>query len=133
MARCGASLAGDFRWSLTDTDSATQGTEGRAVWNKGAAGMLAATRGVEADRPFALLGFDCDHGSAFLNHHLLGYLHERKQPVAFTRSRPYHSDDNAPVEQKNWMWPRQLLGYGRLEQEELVEPGRALDRDVGAR
>ena len=130
VAHCGASLAGDFLWSLTYTDIATQWTEGRAVWNKGAAGVLAATRAVEAALPFALLGFDCDNGSEFLNHHLLGYLHERKKPVAFTRSRPYHSDDNAHVEQKNWMWPRQLLGYGRLEREELVEPVSLLYRDV---
>ena len=130
VAHCGASLAGDFLWSLTYTDIATQWTEGRAVWNKGAAGVLAATRAVEAALPFALLGFDCDNGSEFLNHHLLGYLHQRKKPVAFTRSRPYHSDDNAHVEQKNWMWPRQLLGYGRLEREEWVEPVSALYRDV---
>lgn len=122
VAHCGASLAGDFLWSLTYTDIATQWTEGRAVWNKGAHGVLAATRTVEAALPFALRGFDCDNGSEFLNHHLLAYLEQRPQPVAFTRSRPYHSDDNAHVEQKNWMWPRQLLGYGRLEQEELVEP-----------
>jgi hypothetical protein len=122
VAHCGASLAGDFIWSLTYTDIATQWTEGRAVWNKGAAGVLAATRTVEAALPFALLGFDCDNGSEFLNHHLLGYLHGRKRPVAFTRSRPYHSDDNAHVEQKNWMWPRQLLGYGRLESADWVVP-----------
>jgi hypothetical protein len=24
------------------------------------------------------------------------------------------------VEQKNWMWPRQLLGYGRLEDQSLL-------------
>ncbi len=101
------------------------------MWNKGAVGVLAATRGVEAALPFALLGFDCDNGSEFLNHHLLGYLPQRKQPAAFTRSRPYHSDDNAHVEQMNWMWPRHLLGYGRLEQEELVEPVWVLYRDVG--
>jgi hypothetical protein len=130
VAHCGASLAGDFLWSLTYTDIATQWTEGRAVWNKGATGVLAATRAVEAALPFALLGFDCDNGSEFLNHHLLSYLHQRKKPVAFTRSRPYHSDDNAHVEQKNWMWPRQLLGYGRLEREELVAPVSALYRDV---
>jgi hypothetical protein len=130
VAHCGASLAGDFLWSLTYTDIATQWTEGRAVWNKGAAGVLAATRAVEEELPFALLGFDCDNGSEFLNHHLLGYLHQRKKPVAFTRSRPYHSDDNAHVEQKNWMWPRQLLGYGRLERPEWVEPVSALYRDV---
>jgi hypothetical protein len=130
VAHCGASLAGDFLWSLTYTDIATQWTEGRAVWNKGAAGVLAATRAVEEALPFALLGFDCDNGSEFLNHHLLRYLHGRPKPVAFTRSRPYHSDDNAHVEQKNWMWPRQLLGYGRLECEEMVEPVSRLYRDV---
>lgn len=43
-----------------------------------------------------------------------------------TRSRPYHSDDNAHVEQKNWMWARQLLGYGRLEDETLLTPINAL-------
>jgi hypothetical protein len=52
--------------------------------------------------------------------------------VEFTRSRPYHSDDNAHVEQKNWTWARQLLGYGRLEDPELVGPISALYRDVWA-
>ena len=130
VAHCGGSLAGDFIWSLTFTDIASQWTEGRAVWNKGAAGVLAATRTVEAALPFALLGFDCDNGSEFLNHHLLRYLHERKRPVDFTRSRPYHKDDNAHVEQKNWMWPRQLLGYERLETEAWVEPLNELYRQA---
>jgi len=30
------------------------------------------------------------------------------------------------VEQKNWTWARQLLGYGRLENPELVAPISAL-------
>ena len=63
VAHCGTSLAGDFLWSLTCTDIATPWTEGRAVWNKGATGVLAATRAVEEELPFALLGFDCDNGS----------------------------------------------------------------------
>ena len=73
VAHCGASLAGEYIWSLTYTDIASQWTEGRAVRNKGAAGVLTATRTVERALPFALLGFDCDNGSEFLNHHLLGY------------------------------------------------------------
>lgn len=79
-----------------------------------------------------MLGSDCDYGSEFLNHHLLGYLHERRQPVAFTRSRLYHSDDNAHVEQKNWISPRQLLGYGRLGVETLVAPLCALYQEAWA-
>jgi len=132
VAHCGESLAGDFIWSLTYTDILSGWTEGGAVWNKGAAGVLAATREVEQRLPFKLLGFDSDNGGEFLNRHLWAYMRERKNAVEFTRSRPYHSDDNAHVEQKNWTWARQLLGYGRLEDPELVAPISALYREVWA-
>jgi hypothetical protein len=132
VAHCGGSLAGSFIWSLTYTDILSGWTEGGAVWNKGAAGVLAATRAVEERLPFALLGFDSDNGGEFINHHLWTYLRERPQGVDFTRSRPYHSDDNAHVEQKNWTWARHLLGYGRLEDPELVTPISARYREVWA-
>src|ERR1700733_7427063 len=132
VAHCGGSLAGDFIWSVTYTDILSGWTEGGAVWNKGATGVLTATREMEARLPFALLGFDSDNGGEFLNHHLWAYMRERNRAVEFTRSRPYHSDDNAHVEQKNWTWARQLLGYGRLENPELVEPISVLYRDVWA-
>jgi len=132
VAHCGTSLAGSFIWSLTYTDILSGWTEGGAVWNKGSAGVLTATREVEERLPFALLGFDSDNGGEFLNHHLWAYMRDRKAAVEFTRSRPYHSDDNAHVEQKNWTWARQLLGYGRLEDPELVGPISALYRDVWA-
>lgn len=130
VAHCGASLAGEFVWSLTYTDIASTWTEGRAVWNKGAAGVVAATKDVEQGLPFEILGFDCDNGSEFLNWHLVRHFQARRRPVGFTRSRPYHKDDQAHVEQKNWMWPRALLGYGRLERAELVAPISALYREV---
>ena len=37
-----------------------------------------------------------------------------------TRSRAYRKNDQAHVEQKNWTHVRQLLGYERLEQPELI-------------
>jgi len=132
VAHCGTSLAGSFIWSLTYTDILSGWTEGGAVWNKGSAGVLTATREVEERLPFALLGFDSDNGGEFLNHHLWAYMRDRKAAVEFTRSRPYHSDDNAHVELKNWTWARQLLGYGRLEDPELVGPISALYREVWA-
>ncbi len=122
VAHCGSSLAGNFVWSLTFTDIASTWTSGRAVWNRGAAGVLAETRQVEQSLPFRLRGLDFDNGGEWLNWHLIRYLQERVKPVRVTRSRPYHSNDNAHVEQKNWMWPRQLLGYGRLEAPQLVQP-----------
>lgn len=130
VAHCGGSLAGDFIWSLTFTDLASSWTSGRAVWNKGAAGVLEQTRQVEEHLPFALLGLDFDNGSEWLNWHLIEYLQKRSKPVRVTRSRPYHKDDNAHVEQKNWMWPRQLLGYGRLEDPRLVQPINRIYQDI---
>jgi len=129
VAHCGGSLAGNFIWSLTYTDLASTWTEGRAVWNKGATGVLKETRDVEGKLPFAILGFDFDNGSEWLNWTLIRYLQVRAKPIGLTRSRPYHKDDNAHVEQKNWMWPRQLLGYGRLEAASLVEPINTLYKD----
>ena len=130
VAHCGASLAGSFIWSLTYTDLASSWTEGRAVWNKGATGVLAQTQDVERSLPFAIVGFDFDNGSEWLNWTLIHYLQVRERPIGLTRSRPYHKDDNAHVEQKNWMWPRQLLGYERLENETLLQPINALYKEA---
>ena len=81
-------------------------TEGRAIWNKGATGVLLTNARCGKSLPFALLGSDCDNGSEFLNWTLVRHFQQRPNPVKFTPSRPYHKDDNAHVEQKNWMWPR---------------------------
>jgi hypothetical protein len=128
VAHCGDSLEGDFIWSLVFTDIATGWTQMRAVWNKGSGGIIEQVRAIEASLPFALLGFDCDNGSEFLNHHLWRYFSARKKPVQFTRSRPYHKNDNAHVEQKNWTHVRCLLGYERLENPALVEQINVLYR-----
>jgi len=121
VAHCGSSLAGDFIWSIVLTDIHSGWTCQRAVWNKGSHGVCEAIGDMEKKLPFALLGFDCDNGSEFLNHHLIHYFVQRPKPVGFTRSRPYHKNDNAHVEQKNWTHARQLLGYERLAHPQLVE------------
>lgn len=122
VAHCGESMAGNFIWSITYTDILSGWTVSRAVWNRGAQGVLKQTRDVEQRLPFPVLGFDCDNGGEFLNWHLIRYFTERKQPVQFTRGRPYHKDDNAHVEQKNWTHVRQLLGYERFDDAALLEP-----------
>lgn len=120
VAHCGNSLAGDFVWSLTLTDYRSEWTECRATWGKGSEGVKAQIIAIEKTLPFELKGFDCDNGSEFLNHHLLRYFQERIKPVQFTRSRPYKKNDNAHVEQKNWTHVRQLFGYDRFDNIELV-------------
>jgi hypothetical protein len=117
----GDSTAGDFMRSITYTDIYSGWTEQAAIWNKSGARVLTQTRRIEAELPFPLLGFDSDNGGEFLNHALWRYFHRRGRPVHFTRSRAYRKNDNAHVEQKNWTKVRQLLGYARYDQPELVE------------
>ncbi|MEN7974165.1 MAG: transposase, partial [Verrucomicrobiota bacterium] len=129
VAHCGGSMSGSFIWSITYTDIKSTWTVTRAVWNKGSEGVVNQTRDVEGKLPFAILGFDCDNGSEFLNQHLTRYFLQRKQPVCFTRSRPYRKNDNAHVEQKNWTHVRELLGYDRLENPAMLKQLNALYLD----
>jgi len=130
VAHCGDSTAGDHVWSLTFTDVLTQWTENRACFNKGQHAVCERVAAVEADLPFPILGFDCDNGSEFLNHHLVSYFHARPRKVAVTRSRPYRKNDNARVEQKNWTHVRQLVGYQRLGDPRQAEMLDALYREL---
>ena len=106
--------------TINFVDIATGWTEQRAVWGKGETGVLEQIKNIEKTLPFPMLGFDCDNGGEFLNYHLLRHFTERKQPVQFTRSRAYHKDDNAHIEQKNWTHIRQWLGYDRLDNPKVV-------------
>lgn len=121
VAHCGNSMAGDFVYSLTFTDILSGWTENRAVWGRGSQGVLKRIEDIEEGLVFPILGFDCDNGAEFLNYHLVRYFTDRpKEPVTFSRSRPYRKNDNAFVEQKNWTHVRQLLGYERFEKPEQV-------------
>jgi hypothetical protein len=120
VAHCGESLSGMFVYTLDTVDIATGWTEQRAVWGKGETGVLEQIKDIEKSLPFPLLGFDSDNGSEFLNYHLFRHFSQRNQPVRFTRSRAYHKDDNAHIEQKNWTHVRQWLGYERLDQPPIV-------------
>src|SRR5512136_3109342 len=120
IAHCGESLLGQFFYTIDTVDIATGWTEQRAVWGKGETEILRQIQDIEDSLPFPLLGFDSDNGSEFLNWHLMRHFHQRDKPVQFTRSRPYHKDDNAHVEQKNWTHVRQWFGYHRLDKRVLV-------------
>jgi hypothetical protein len=120
VAHCGVSTAGMYANTIDFVDIATGWTEQRAVWGKGETGVLEQIKDIESTLPFPILGFDCDNGGEFLNYHLQRHFTDRKQPVQFTRSRAYHKDDNAHIEQKNWTHIRQWLGYERLHNPRVV-------------
>lgn len=125
VALCGGSMEGNFVWALTLTDIATGWTEARATWNRGQHGVRKAFESIELSLPFDLKGVDTDNGGEFLNWHLVRHFAHREVKVEQTRARPYHKNDQAHVEQKNYTHVRALLGYDRLGHAELVE---SLDR-----
>ena len=121
VAHCGDKIEGDYANTVDLVDIATEWTEQGACWGKGEAGVLDALKDMESRIPFPILGFDADNGGEFINHHLWRHFADRMKPVQFTRSRPYHSDDNAHVEQKNWTHVRQWFGYHRLDKQRIVD------------
>ena len=120
VAHCGGSLLGEYANTVDAVDILTGWSEQRAVWGKGETAVRKQIEDIENSLPFPMLGLDCDNGKELLNHHMYRYCIERKIPVQFTRSRPYHKNDNAHVEGKNWTHVRQWLGYRRFDDPRIV-------------
>lgn len=109
----GGNASEEHCFTLTVTDIATGWTENRSVRNKAQKWVFAALMEITAAFPFPILGIDFDHGSEFINHHLLAWCVEHHN--TFTRSRPGTSNDGAHVEQKNWAVVRTVVGYHRFD------------------
>jgi hypothetical protein len=63
--------------------------------------------------PFPIQGFHTDNGSEFINHTVVKLLN-KLLVEEFTKSRPYHSLDNALVESKNGAVIRKHIGWGHI-------------------
>jgi len=118
VAHCGDSGEGEFAFSVNLTDVASTWTETRAVLGKGQRFVVEALEEMRTALPFALRGLDSDSGSEFVNRHCVDWC--SKQGLLFTRSRPYHKNDNAYVEQKNWTHVRKIFGWKRLDSAIMV-------------
>jgi len=119
VAHCGASAAGEFIFTLTYTDIASQWTISEAVMGKGQTGIQQALDNIATRLPFPLKGIDPDNGSEFINWQL--YNHCLANNIEFTRGRPYQKNDNAHIEQKNYTHVRKLVGYKRLDKEHQLK------------
>jgi len=113
VAHCGASVAGEYLNTLDVTDIFTGWTETMAVINKAQKHVFEALTRIRELIPFELRGIDSDNGSEFINDQLYRYCLAEK--IVFTRTRPYHKNDNCHVEQKNWSLVRKHIGYCRYE------------------
>jgi hypothetical protein len=109
----GGSAAGSFVHTLTLTDVASGWTECEPLVVRDGALVTAALEHLRTTMPFPLRGFATDNGSEFMNATVAAYCATHGIPC--TRSRPYHKNDQAWVEQKNGAVVRRLVGYRRLE------------------
>jgi len=112
---CGTSSSGEYVHTLQMVDVATGWTEPRAVLGRSYVVMEDAFRFIFNRLPFAVREIHPDNGCEFFNHHLLRFWKEAVTGVHLSRSRPYHSNDNPFVEQRNGHPIRAYLGYDRLD------------------
>lgn len=99
VAHCGESLRGDHIWTINSTDTLTGWTETLSIKGRASCFVREGHEELLPRFPFPILGINYDSGSEFINREMIDYAHF--QDYQMTRSRPYHSNDNAHVEQKN--------------------------------
>lgn len=121
---CGLSASGEYIHTLQMIDVATGWSERVAVLGRSYRVMQAGFERCLTRLPFPLRELHPDNGSEFFNHHLLRFFKEAVRGVQFSRSRPYHKNDNRNVEQKNSSLVRAYLGYDRLD---TVEQSQVLN------
>lgn len=129
VAHCGDKINGSYVWSITMTDRLTGWTENRAFHQKTARNVVKAMHSMESGLPFRIRSIQTDCGTEFLNYTVLQYWQQRPSPVLVSRSRPYHKNDNAHVEQKNFTHVREVFGYERIEDQDLVNLMNEIYRD----
>ena len=113
VAHCGRSTGGDYIYTISAVDIATNWWEGQAIAVRS---QHATKEGLSLMRPrfpFRIRELHPDNDSALVNGLLLDWC--REQRIQLSRSRPYQKNDNAWIEQKNWTHVRKVVGYRRFD------------------
>jgi len=113
VACCGETLAGEYINILDTVDICVCWSEMQGFMGKSQYYTTLALDEIDKRLPFKIKGIDSDNDAPFINAHLLRYCETRK--ITFTRCRPYHKNDQAHIEQKNYSVVRKYLGYQRYD------------------
>lgn len=116
VLHCGESTAGFYLTTLCAVDVASGWTELQPVWGLGKQRVGTAVHHIRQRLPFPLKSLHTDNGAEFINHTLYNWC--RQEKVSFTRGRSYRKNDQAYVEQRNWLTVRRQVGYDRLASKE---------------
>lgn len=119
VLHCGESLEGLFLTTLCTVDVALGWTELRPVWGTGQQRVGGAMHDIRRRLPFPVRALHTDNGSEFINRTLYSWC--QRQGIQFTRGRSYHKNDQAYVEERNWLSVRRQVGYDRYSSQKAFE------------
>jgi hypothetical protein len=105
-------MAGTFIHSLVATDISSGWTEAVPLLAREQSLVVEGLNVIRRRVPFQMRGIDTDNDSAFINDSLFSYCENHQ--IKFTRSRAYHKNDQAWIEQKNGSVVRRFVGYERF-------------------
>ena len=111
VLHCGDSTEGFFLTTLCAVDVASGWTELQPVWGLGKQRVGTAMHLIRQRLPFPLKYLHTDNGSEFINHVLVPWC--LREGIALSRGRGYRKNDQAYVEQRNWLSVRRQVGYQR--------------------
>lgn len=118
VLHCGSSVAGTYAETLNTLDIDTHWNEQTAFLKKTHRKVIGAFDGHRKRFPFNIKSTDFDNGFEFINWGMFGYCEREK--IDFTRSRSYRKNDQAHIEGKNNESIRKVIGYDRIESQEIV-------------
>lgn len=112
VVHCGGFMNGSFIHTLVTTDVSSGWTEFIPLLAREQSLVVEGLDAIFQQIPFPVLGIDSDNDSAFINDTLLAFC--QKHNIELTRSRAYHKNDQAWVQQKNGAVIRRMVGYERF-------------------
>jgi len=119
VEHCGQTVAGEYANTIAHTDISSHWWEAEAVMGKGQSRTLIAIKLVRSRFPFKWIEIHPDNGTSFINYYLYDYA--RAEKLEFSRSRPYHKNDNCFIEQKNSQNVRKVVGHVRYDTEPEID------------
>ena len=115
VEHCGRSAFGLYGNIVSVAEVAFGWWEGEAVSGKGQEVSFDALKRIRERSPFNWIHIHPDNEKSFINWHLFRYC--KAEDLEFSRSRPYHKNDNNFVEQKNSTHVRRVIGHLRYDTE----------------
>lgn len=112
VVHCGGLAAGEKIHSLVQTDVCSGWTEAVPLLAREQSLVVEGLLALARQFPIPILGINSDNDSAFINETLIAYCQDQK--IEFTRARPYQSNDQAWIEQKNGAVIRRFVGQERF-------------------